>query len=175
MPFRYHLIARVLHWVTVVAILAQFILGIWITAFEPKAEPFKLLLYAIHENIGFTLLPLTLCRLWFRYSRPPAPLPPETSTLIRFAAHTNHTVLYLALIGMPILGVLATSAWGFPFTWLGVVPIPSPFGKNDYWAPIFSQLHFIGAWLLGLAILAHIAGALFHGLVRRDGVLQRML
>ena len=175
MPFRYHVLARTLHWFTVAAILAQFILGIWITSFEPKHEPFKFLLYDIHENIGFTLLPVTLFRLWFRWSHPPAPLPAGTPALISVAAHASHAALYLALLGMPILGVLATSAWGFPFAWFGVIPIASPFGKSDILAPVFSLLHFIGAWLLGLAILAHIGGALFHGLVRRDGVMQRIL
>lgn len=175
MPFRYASPARALHWLTVAAILAQFVLGIWITTFEPKHAPFKFLLYAVHENIGFTLLPVTLFRLWFRWTHTPAPLPPGTSGLIILAAHANHAALYLALLGMPILGLLATSAWGFPFTWLGIIPIPSPVGKSDMLAPIFSLLHFIGAWLLGLAILAHVGGALFHGLIRRDGVLQRML
>ena len=91
------------------------------------------------------------------------------------AANANHAALYLALIGMPLLGVFATTAWGFPFAWLGVIPIPSPFGKSAYWAPIFSYLHWVGAIALGLAVLAHIGGALYHGLIRRDGVFQRMV
>jgi len=175
MPFRYNAPARALHWITVLAMVAQIVLGIWITTFEPKDESFKFLLYNIHENIGFTLLTLTLYRLWYRRTHPPAPLPADLPAMMRFIAHANHAALYLALIGMPILGVLATSAWGFPFKWLGILPIPSPFGKNEALAPIFSQFHFIGAWLFVIAILGHVGGALFHGFIRRDGVLQRMI
>ena len=175
MGYRYSPAHRLLHWLTAVAILAQCVLGVWITQFEPPDEAFKMRLYFVHENIGFSLLPLTLLRLWMRRRNPPDPLPEGTPAMIHFAAAANHASLYLALIGLPLLGVFATTAWGFPFAWLGIIPIPSPFGKSEYWAPIFSFLHWIGAIALALAILAHIGGALYHGFVRRDGVLQRML
>lgn len=175
MGFRYRPAHQALHWLTALAVLAQAVLGIWITQFEPVNKAFKFLLYDIHENIGFTLLPITLIRLWMRRRHPPAPLPENTPAFIEFAAMANHGALYLALIGMPILGVLATAAWGFPFSWLGLLPVPSPFGKSEYWAEIFSYLHWLGAIALGLAVLAHIGGALYHGLIRRDGVLQRMI
>lgn len=175
MAYRYSPMHRAFHWLTAAAVLAQAVLGIWITQFGPKNEAFKYLLYDIHENIGFTLLPITLWRLWLRRRRPPAPLPENTPAVIEFAAMANHASLYLALIGMPILGVLATAAWGFPFKWFGLLPIPSPFGASEYWAPVFSYLHWLGAIALGLAVFAHIGGALYHGLIRRDGVLQRML
>lgn len=175
MEFRYSAAHRTLHWLTAAAILAQAVLGIWITQFEPSDQAAKLRLYWIHENIGFTLLPFTLFRLWLRRRNPPAPLPAGTPALIRFAANANHASLYLALLGMPILGAFATAAWGFPFSWLGIIPIPSPFGKSEYWAPIFSYLHWLGAIALGLAVLAHIGGALYHAVIRRDGVLQRMV
>ncbi len=175
MPYRYHPAHRALHWLTAMAILAQAVLGIWITQFEPAEEGFKYLLYGIHENIGFSLLPITLIRLWLRRQHPPAPMPAGTPALISFAAGANHLALYLALLGMPLLGVLATAAWGFPFAWLGIIPIPSPFGKSEFLAPIFSTLHWLGAIALGLAVLAHIGGALYHALLRRDGVFQRMV
>lgn len=175
MAFRYSPAARALHWVTVLAVLAQFVLGSWIVWFEPGEEAFKFRLYDIHENIGFTLLPLTVYRLFHRIRHAPAPLPEDLPTIMRLAAHANHAALYLALIGMPLLGLCATAAWGFPFTWLGLVPIPTPFGKNEGLAAVFSALHYWGAVALGLAILAHVGGALFHAVVRRDGVMQRML
>jgi cytochrome b561 len=175
MPFRYNPTHRTLHWVTAAAVLLQAVLGLWITQFEPASEDFKFLLYDIHENIGFTLLPITLARLGLRWRHPPARLPDGTPAFIEFAAGANHASLYLALIGMPILGVLATTAWGFPFTWLKLVPIPVPIGKNEEWATVFSFLHWLAAIALVLAVLAHISGALYHTLIRRDGVLRRML
>ena len=175
MPFRYSPAHRALHWLTALAILAQAVLGLWITQFEPDDETFKFLLYDIHENIGFTLLPVTLVRLGLRWRHPPARLPEGTPAFVEFAAGANHASLYLALIGMPILGVLATSAWGFPFSWFKLIPIPVPIGKNEEWAMVFSFLHWLAAIALGLAVLAHISGALYHAFIRRDGVVRRML
>lgn len=175
MAYRYRPAARVLHWLTAAAVLAQFFFGIWITQFEPKDEPTKFLLYDIHENIGFSLLPIMLLRLATRLANPPAHLPAGTPRFIRFAARANHAGLYLLLIYMPIMGFLATNAWGFPFVWLKLVSIPSPIGSNEALAPSLSYAHWLGAIALGLAILAHLGGALYHALIRRDGVLQRML
>jgi cytochrome b561 len=55
------------------------------------------------------------------------------------------------------------------------MPIPSPLSKDEALAPILSDLHLTGAVLLLLLIGAHLAGAFFHGVIRRDGVVQRML
>lgn len=175
MEFRYGPTARALHWGTALAMLAQFVLGGWITWFEPADEAFKFRLYDIHENIGFTLLPLTVWRLFHRIGHPPAPLPEDLPAIMRLAAHANHAALYLALIFMPLIGLCATTAWGFPFKYLGLIPIPMPFGKYEALAETFSQLHFWGAVALGLAILAHAGGALYHAVVRKDGVMRRML
>ena len=175
MAYRYRPAARALHWLTVIAILAQGVLGIWITQFEPADEKTKFLLYDIHENIGFSLLPITLLRLAIRLANPPAHLPAGIPRMLRLAAHANHAALYLLLITMPIIGFLATNAWGFPFVWLKLIPIPSPIGRHETWAPLLSTAHWLTAIALGLAILAHLGGVLYHTLIRRDGVVRRML
>jgi len=175
MAYRYRPAARALHWLTAAAVLAQFVFGIWITQFGPKDEPTKFLLYDIHENIGFSLLPITLLRLAIRLANPPAHLPAGIPRMLRFAAHANHAALYLLLIIMPIIGLLATNAWGFPFVWLKLIPIPSPIGRHETLAPLLSTAHWLTSLALGLAILAHLSGVFYHTLIRRDGVLHRML
>ena len=175
MEFRYSPTARALHWATALAMLAQFILGGWIVWFTPEDEAFKFRLYDIHENIGFTLLPLTVWRLFHRSRHKPAPLPEDLPAVMQLAAHANHLALYLGLFFMPLIGLCATTAWGFPFKYLGLVTLPTPFGKNEALGEVFSQLHFWGAVAMGLAILAHVGGALFHAAVRKDGVMRRML
>ena len=42
-------------------------------------------------------------------------------------------------------------------------------------APILSAVHWYGAALLVLLIGAHLGGAFYHGVIRRDGVVRRML
>jgi cytochrome b561 len=79
------------------------------------------------------------------------------------------------LLIQPVIGFLATNAWGFPLVWAHLVPIPSPVGKNEPLATILSGVHWYGALLLVLLIGAHLGGAFYHGVIRRDGVVQRML
>jgi cytochrome b561 len=175
MAYRYPPLARKLHWATAVLVAIMIVLGFWITWFEPKVEAFKFALYDVHESTGVLVLVLVLARLVRRVADPPAPLPPTVPRLFRAAAHANHLLLYAVLLLQPVLGFLATNAWGFPFRWARFVPIPSPVGKDEALAPVLSDLHLAGAILLLLLIGAHLGGAFFHGVIRRDGVAQRML
>ena len=175
MAYRYPPAARWLHWLTAALVLAMFVFGIWMTWFEPKDEATKYLLYDIHESAGVALFVLVLMRLLRRLANPPAPLPGSVPGLFRFAAHVNHALLYAVLLIQPVIGFLATNAWGFPLVWAHLVPIPSPVGKNEPLATILSGVHWYGAVLLVLLIGAHLGGAFYHGVIRRDGVVQRML
>ena len=175
MTARYTPTARWLHWLTLAVLLAVAVLGTWITGFEPADEALKLRLYALHESLGFTLLPLTLLRLAWRAGHPPPPLPEGLAPPQRLAAQATHLALYLLLLGQPLVGLLATNAWGFPFSWFGLLPIPSPVGKDEALAPLLSTLHWYGALALGGLVALHLAAALWHQLVRRDGLLRRML
>jgi len=94
---------------------------------------------------------------------------------MRFAAHATHIGLYALLILMPLTGFLATNAWGFPLSLFGVLPIPSPLGKDEAIAKVLSLLHLCGAVAIGLLILGHLAGVVHHTFIRRDGLLRRML
>jgi cytochrome b561 len=171
---RYTATARVLHWITAAGIVVMITLGVWMTAFEPKDEAFKLRLYNIHESTGVTILALTVFRLLWRARHPPPPIHPPLPPAMALAAHLNHAGLYAILLTMPIVGFLATNAWGFPLSWFGLVPIPSPIGRHEALAPVLSAIHFWMAIALGAMLAAHIAGAVYHHAVRRDDTLRRM-
>jgi cytochrome b561 len=175
MAYRYPPLARKLHWATAVLVAIMIVLGFWITWFEPKNEALKFALYDVHESTGALLFVLVFARLARRISDPPTLLPPIVPKVFRAAAQANHLLLYAMLLLQPVLGFLATNAWGFPFRWARLLPIPSPLGKDQALAPVLSDLHLAGAVLLLLLIGAHLGGAFFHGLIRRDGVVQRML
>jgi len=50
-----------------------------------------------------------------------------------------------------------------------------PFGKDEALAKTLSLLHWCGAIALVLLIAAHLSGVVYHTLIRRDGLLRRML
>jgi cytochrome b561 len=174
MQARYTATARGLHWLTAALVLVLVILGTWMTVFEPKEEAFKYQLYDWHESIGFTLLLLTLLRLGWRATHPAPPLPADLPGHLKLAAHGTHAALYVLLLVQPVVGFLATNAWGFPFKWWGVLPIPSPIGQNEALAPVLSAIHWWCALLMVALILVHAGAALWHQFVRRDGTLDKM-
>jgi cytochrome b561 len=99
--------------------------------------------------------------------------------LMRTASAAVHHSLYALLILQPILGFMATNAWGFPMrgatAYLGFIEFPKFMEAWESLAKILSLFHTIGGWLLVVLIALHIGGALFHHAIRRDGTLMRMI
>jgi cytochrome b561 len=172
---RYVPAMRLLHWLTAILVLGLFVAGGWLTYFEPPDGPFKELLYNLHESTGVTVWVLVLVRIVVRLATGAPKLPPGTPSAVRILATLNHLALYLVLLVQPMLGLADANAWGAPLIWFGLFPVPSPIGKQpDAVAQQLSDLHWFGALALLLLLATHIAGALYHGLIRRDGVVRHM-
>ena len=172
---RYPPAMRLIHWLTAVLVLLLFIFGGWTHYFDPGDGPFKDELYNLHQSIGITVWVLVLIRIVVRLATGAPKLPADTPGVIRFAASLNHLALYVVLLVQPILGLSNTNAYGFPLDWFGLFRVPSPVGKlPDPQAEFLGTLHWFGALALLLLLAAHIAGAAYHGLIRRDGVVRHM-
>lgn len=172
---RYTAPARAMHWLVVLILAVSIPVGLWMVYLEPADEAFKLRLYNIHESLGVTVFVVVVLRLIYRRLVPPPPLPEGTPALIHLAAGVTHMALYALLLIQPVLGFLGTNAWGFPFRWFGLFGVPSPIGRQETLAPILSALHWWGAAALILLVGGHLTGVAYHMLIRRDGLLRRML
>ena len=76
---------------------------------------------------------------------------------------------------MPLLGWAYSSAAGYPIVLFGQLPLPDFVSPSKELAALIKPLHELSAVaLLGLAGL-HIAAALKHHWIDRDGLLNRML
>jgi cytochrome b561 len=175
MSYRYDAAARTLHWLTVLLVAAMFVLGVSMVYLVPDSDPWSHRLFNTHESLGVVVLLVMLTRLAYRWGHPPAPLPAAVPRLFHHVGHANHVLLYALLLIQPVVGLLRDNADGFQVTWFERLPLPSLTGKNEALAHALSAVHWYGAVLIALLIGAHIVGALFHAIIRRDGVLQRML
>lgn len=173
---QYGAIAKLFHWVTLGLMLMALPLGFVI---QHVKDASKMGFYALHESVGLTILFVALARLAWRWLSPPPSLPNDMPKLFRAASAAVHHSLYALLILQPLLGFMATNAWGFPMrgatAYLGVIEFPKFMEAWEGLAKILSLLHSIGGWLLVVLIALHIAGALFHHAIRRDGTLMRMI
>jgi cytochrome b561 len=174
--YRYSQVARLLHWLTVLLVFAMFVLGIAMVYLVPdSAAALSHRLYNTHESLGVVVFVVMLLRLIRRWSHPPAPLPQDVPRIFHIVGHANHVLLYILLLVQPVIGLLRDNADGFQVVWFEIVSVPVLIGKDPALAHVLSAAHWYGALLIALLIGAHIGGALFHGVIRRDGVLQRML
>ena len=166
---------RYLHWISALLVLGVVIpLGLIISYFELPDEIIKFKLYNFHESFGIVILILTLIRLMYRWHEPAPPWPNETPKIIRFMAGTSHILLYLLLVLVPIVGFLATNAWGFPLALFDLVLLPSPSGKDEEIAKWLSALHWAGALTMTGIITIHVCGGLYHRFAKRDRLSRRM-
>jgi len=163
--------SRVLHWLMAPLLLAMLLVGIGMVA---TVSPLYSVLLAIHRPLGIALLVLALLRIANRIANRPPPLPESLPSPQRLAAFGSHYLLYALMVAMPLIGWGMLSAERYPIVLFGSVRLPPILPHSVTLFAILRPLHSIFAYLLFLTILLHVAAALFHGLIRRDGVLASM-
>jgi cytochrome b561 len=170
---RYHPVSRALHWLVAALVFGQIALGCWMQSI-PKSPPgHRAGWFNLHKSIGLTVAALMIARLAWRRRRPPAPLPAGMPAWQRNAAGVNHALLYALLILQPTFGYLGSTFTRYPIKYFGVA-LPHWGWDSPALKDLFSALHLGTAWLLAALIALHVAAALKHKLVDRDGVFERM-
>jgi cytochrome b561 len=168
---RFTPLQRLLHWVMAVCILAMLFIGVGMVS---TVMPKYLSLVAIHKSLGIAILVLALIRLGVRLCYGAPPLPADLPEPMRLAAHLSHYALYALMIGMPLLGWAMLSAAAYPVVVFGGFYLPAILPQSDALHTWLWDAHFYLAFAFFGLVLMHVAAALFHALVRRDGVFEAM-
>lgn len=170
---QFGLVARTLHWLTLVLLIGAFTLAI--SMVNMPFSPRKLEFYSWHKWVGVTIFLVAVLRLAWRLANP-VPLQPEgMPQWQRRLAGLSHALLYTILIVMPVTGWIMSSALNLPVVYLGLVPIPSPFGVDRALGEAMKVVHLSLAVLLLVLVAIHVLAALYHHFALRDDVLRRML
>lgn len=170
-PARYSSPSILLHWVFVLVMAATVPLG---ASLSRAPEGWGDTLYRLHWSFGMTALALALLRLANRLIHPP-PLPHPTLTPLESTlSNLVHKALYLLMIVVPVLGWLGKSAYGGEITIFGLFAMPALVSQDEALAKTLLGLHKIAVFAFIGTIGLHVAGALNHALIKRDGVLARM-
>jgi cytochrome b561 len=161
---------RLLHWVMAICILSMLFIGVGMVS---TVEPVYLKLVSIHKPLGIAILILALLRLAVRLRYGAPPLPRDMPPAMKLAAQLSHVAFYALMVALPLIGWAMLSAADYPVVVLGlrlpgILP-PSPGMHTVLW-----NAHQFLALCFFALILLHFAAALFHALVRRDGVFEAM-
>ncbi len=174
---RYGLVAIGFHWLLALALIGAFSVGLYMHDLPFSVQRVKL--YNWHKWAGVTILALSLLRvLWRLTHRPPpfsqrvlAAMPPWQHR----AASFSHFAMYVLFFAVPLLGWAYSSAAGLQVVWFGVLPLPDfvPVDK-EFAKEVLKPLHRYGAYTLAALVVLHVAAAVKHQFVDRDGLMARM-
>jgi len=162
---------RVLHWLTVICVVmaAAFIL----TRDQLDGRDVRLWLMEGHRHFGLFVLALFVIRVVVRLRVGKLPPSGGHPWPVRVAAGLTHIALYALLVTLPLLGWALTSAQGKPAHLFGAT-LPNLVAPDEDLADTLQTWHLNAAWVLLAIVCLHIAAALWHHFVMRDGVLRRM-
>ncbi len=170
---RYPAVIIVLHWTMAGLILATIPIGWRMGDLEPG--PLQDTLYHTHRSIGVTVLALAILRIVSRRTLGVPPPHPALAPWQRTLSVAVHHLLYVLFFVVPILGWAGTSAFGAPIIVWGLFELPPILPVDRPLSEILLGAHGLFSQTLAGLVILHVAGALYHALLRRDGVMQRML
>ena len=168
---RFDGISMTLHWLTALLVIVQFATAL---VREDLHGPAAALLLTLHRSSGIAVWMAVALRLMWRQTfayRPP--FPDDMALLQQWAARLNEYGLYFFLLFEPATGLASTLARGKAFT-LFLWDVPVLMARNKPLAHALTGIHETGAWVMAALVGLHAAAGIFHGVMLRDGVLQRM-
>jgi cytochrome b561 len=171
---RYDPVAQAIHWL--VAALAVIVVGLgWAIPGAMRETEWRGLLLLLHRSVGLLILALMVLRVVWRIGHPPPLLPEDFPRLEALAAHADHALLYVLFVIMPLSGYLNAAAADHPVSFFGLVAIPPLLPESDRLSEAAIAVHLVAQFLVYALVAIHVAAALMHGMVRRNGIIERML
>ena len=165
--------AKVLHWLIVALLIAQFTFA-WTMPHIGRNTPVTTLI-SLHFTFGIMILAVLVVRLiWRATHAEPAPVdgvPPWQAQ----SARVIHWLLYLLLLVLPVLGWMNASWRGMPIVMFGLELPKLIETRAPGWGWTGNVHNLLAYYVLLTLVGLHIAAGLYHYFIRRDGVLQRML
>jgi cytochrome b561 len=172
-PVAYRPFARALHWTTALIVLGMIPAGI--VMLQPGLDrPVQNLLFMVHKNMGVVVLLLVLVRLAYRAAYPPPPLPRSVPDWQRRVSGLTHALLYAVLLVMAVSGYVRVVAGGFPLEWWDALGVPRLVPRSDALAGAAKTVHWAAHYAIIALVILHVGAALYHALIKRDGILGRM-
>lgn len=172
---RYSRGAIVLHWLIALLIILN-VVAAFVSEDMSKAD--RAIVMGNHKAIGITILVLTVARIVWRLMHKAPPLMETLKAWEAALARVVHAGFYFLMLAVPVTGWALASAFskGKPVSLFGLVGVPAlPVGSDEPTVDMFGELHEVLAFaMIGLFVL-HIAAALKHQFLDKDGTVRRMV
>lgn len=168
----YGIISKLFHWSMALIIMGLLVLGFYMVSLD--STPFKFELYGWHKSFGALILFMVIARiLWKFFNIKPERLATHKKWE-KILAKIAHVALATGMICMPLSGWMMSSSGGHAVKMFGL-ELPAIVDKSKLINGWMSDLHEFFGYVLIIAILFHVAGALKHHFIDGDMTLKRML
>ena len=166
---RYSAVARWLHWTMALLIIANLIGGL----FHDQLGAATIM--PLHKATGILILVLAVIRILWRMVMPAPHLPAGMQMWERATASFIQSLMYALMVLIPLSGWIMSSASPNIISFYGLFEVPKfHVVRGTPMANISHEAHGLMAYALLLLAALHIAAAIRHHFVLKDGLLQRM-
>ena len=169
-PAQFAVPSRLLHWIMAPMVVVQ----LFIAAVMMTSLVYYPLLLAIHKPLGIAIFVFVVIRIGNRLLHHPPPFLSTMRPLERRVATWSERLMYALLVAQPLVGWAMLSAAADPIVLWGRLQLPGIAPHNTSLYAMLRQSHSVLAYLLFATFTAHMCAVLFHTLVLRDRLLDRM-
>ncbi|MGL4192324.1 cytochrome b [Vibrio misgurnus] len=168
----YNLIARSLHWISALLVIALFALGTWMMDLSYYSTWYHIA-PQWHKSVGVLLVGLTLLRvLWKSVTASPQI---DGAQWQKIAAKSAHHLMYIGLLVLFVSGYLIATEDGRGINVFDWFTVPGAGALFEHQADRAGIVHLYTAWGLIIMAVLHAAAALKHHFINRDNTLRKML
>jgi len=169
----YGSVSRLNHWIGAAVFSSLLIVG-FVLSYDVLPDEQAGEVRNLHKATGTLVLAFAIWRVTWRIGQGfPAPASGRAGWELTLSKAV-HAALLLALIIMPLSGVLMSLLGGRPIDMYGLFSIPPVAEMKDV-ARTLRQVHAYAGYTLAILIGMHFAGAMKHAVIDRDATLRRML
>lgn len=168
----YRISQKIIHWLMATAILldlfvAQKFGGVMVNAdrFESRSD---------HSSVGTIVAVLFILRLYLRIRNGAPPLPETMPNWQKKLSHIAHWTLYILIGSLITTGILTAMNANSVVTPFNIFAYGDGMGELETFVFIRGFHEFATKAIMALIGL-HIVGAIYHLIIVRDGVTNRML
>jgi len=175
-PPRWGIATIVVHWLSAGVVIGLLGLGgAMVHGGFDTATTFDL--FQSHKSLGVAAAVLAVLRLALRATTVAPPLPATTRRHEVWAARTTHGLL----LALPVVAVasgwlvVSTAPLPVPTRVFGLFTLPPIAAPDAARFAVAVQVHGWATWAIAGLAAVHVAAAVKHAVVDRDGTIRRML
>ena len=183
---RYTTVAIILHWVIAILLIGMVFYGWYMDDLrgalrlgtEGVTSDQVQFAYNAHKTVGMLVLLLSFVRLGWRLVHKAPGMPSGMKPWEQTVAKVTHLSFYVLMIGLPLVGWVAASTTQLPtmlFNNPDLILPRLPVSQDHDFHELVGNIHSKGAWVLLILTGLHVAAALKHQFLDKDGLLSRML